>query len=176
MRLGVQADYEGTIRMPHRMNVKGLTLDPLTSTPIIVLSEENADLALPIWIGVAEANAIALELEKINAPRPMTHDLMVSVFDQLDVDVRQVVVSDIRNNTYYAEIEFEANGKVFTIDARPSDAIALALRADAPIYVDDKVVEKTRTDQAGRQQGWDNPSELRDWLEEITPEDFSKEL
>jgi len=121
------------------MKVEGLTLDPLTNMPIIILKDLSRDKALPIWVGYFEANAIALEIEKINTPRPMTHDLLSSMISSLQAKVKHVLVNDLKDNTFFAVISVVQNGSDMTIDSRPSDAIALALRTNSPIFVEEKV-------------------------------------
>lgn len=160
--------------MLREMNVRGLTFDPLTNTPIVVLRDSAEKIQLPIWVGVAEANAIALELENIQSPRPMTHDLVRALLNQVNAQVVRVVVNDVRSNTYYAEIVLDLNGVQITLDSRPSDAIAIALRSDAPIYVAEHVLTKCRTPEPVMH--WQEQDELQNWLEEITPEDFSLEM
>ena len=130
------------------MYVKGLTLDPLTQMPIIVLKSKSSDEILPLWIGVFEANSIALELENIKKPRPMTYDLIKNIFDTLDVSVEKVYITDIETGTFYAKIEIILNGKTHTIDARPSDAINIALRCNAPIYVSNEVFQKIKKEES----------------------------
>ena len=123
-----------------RMTVRGIALDPITNMPIIILKDVEERKALPIWVGIFEANAIALELEKVSTPRPMTHDLMRSILEGLGVSVRQVIINDLKDNTFFAVIELARNGTAINIDSRPSDAIALALRVNAPIFVTEQVV------------------------------------
>jgi bifunctional DNase/RNase len=127
------------------MTVRGIALDPITNMPIIILKDVDERKALPIWVGIFEANAIALELEKVTTPRPMTHDLLKSVLDGLGVTVRQVIVNDLKDNTFFAVIELNSNGAVINIDSRPSDAIALALRVNAPIFVAENVVAQAKS-------------------------------
>ena len=126
------------------MIVSGLTIDPLTNSPIIILKEIDGDKTLPIWIGLLEATAIASELEGIQFSRPMTHDLLKNIFQMLDIEVGKIEVCDLKNNTFYALIHFTHEGKEMTIDARPSDALALSLRVKAPVFVEDKVIEKSK--------------------------------
>ncbi len=128
-----------------KMTVRGIALDPITNMPIIILKDVDERKALPIWVGIFEANAIALELEKVSTPRPMTHDLLKSVLDGLGATVRQVIVNDLKDNTFFAVIELSYNGNVVNIDSRPSDAIALALRVNAPIFVTEKVVSQAKS-------------------------------
>lgn len=155
-----------------RMTVRGIALDPITNMPIIILKDPEEKRALPIWVGIFEANAIALELEKIATPRPMTHDLIKNILDGLGATVQQIVVNDLKDNTFFAVIEVSYNGNVVNIDSRPSDAIALALRVNAPIYVTEKVVSKAkRIDIAEEKEDSDR---WKEWLENLKPEDFGK--
>jgi len=126
------------------MQIRGLMMDPVTNMPIVVLKDVGSDLILPIWVGVFEANAIALELEKTPTPRPMTHDLLKNLASGLNARVRKVVVSELRDDTFYALIWMEQEGETVALDARPSDAIALALRWDCPIYVNRDVLLNAR--------------------------------
>jgi hypothetical protein len=154
------------------MKVKGLTLDPLTNMPIVILRDLEDKKALPIWVGLFEANAIALELEKISTPRPMTHDLMKDVIEGLNATVNRIVVNDLKNNTFYAIIQLTSNGNKIVIDSRPSDAIALALRVGAPIYVSREVIEKAKSIDMNQES--EDSEKLKEWLENLKPEDFSK--
>lgn len=154
------------------MSVKGLTLDPLTNMPIVILKDTEDKRVLPIWIGLFEANAIALELEKITTPRPMTHDLMRDLITGLNATVTKIVVNDLKNNTFYAVIHLSINGHSVVIDSRPSDAIALALRSDAPIYVSTDVVNKARSIDMSKED--EDVDQLKEWLENLKPEDFGK--
>jgi hypothetical protein len=159
------------------MKVSGLTIDPITNTPIVILKNMQENKAIPIWIGLFEASAIATELEKIAFSRPMTHDLFNECLKALDVTVNQIVIADIRNNTFFANIYLSKEGKNFTIDARPSDAIALALRAHAPIFVDETVIEKSRSVDFGIKIGdLDKLKEdkIKEFLENLSAEDFGK--
>ena len=158
------------------MKVEGLTLDPLTNMPIIILKDLLSDKALPIWVGYFEANAIALEIEKINTPRPMTHDLLRSMITSLHAKVKHVLINDLKENTFFAVISVIQNGSDMTIDSRPSDAIALALRTNSPIFVEEKVIE------AAKSLDLPNPDKIRDsekqqwkdWITSIKPQDFGK--
>ena len=158
------------------MKVEGLTLDPLTNMPIIILKDLSRDKALPIWVGYFEANAIALEIEKINTPRPMTHDLLSSMISSLQAKVKHVLVNDLKDNTFFAVISVVQNGNDMTIDSRPSDAIALALRTNSPIFVEEKVIEAAKSldlpdpdkIQNAEKQQW------KDWITNIKPQDFGK--
>lgn len=156
--------------MVKEMKVIGITVDPTTQSPIVILREPEGESTLPIWIGILEANAIAVGLEKIELPRPMTHDLLKNLFDRLGVTLRRVEITDIRDNTYYALLHLEANGKRFTMDTRPSDAIAVAIRTGAPIVVREAVLEKAAKPESGEGDK-DKWTEL---LENMDPEDFSK--
>jgi bifunctional DNase/RNase len=159
------------------MKVKGLALDPLSNLPIIILRDEDDKRSLPIWIGIYEANAIALELEKIETPRPMTHDLIKNILETIEARVLKVMVTDLKENTFYAVLHLQAGGTEYTVDSRPSDAIALALRVGAPIYVEEDVVRKAKTLEVGKEGEpvkADDPDQLREWLQNIKPEDFEK--
>jgi len=158
------------------MKVEGLSLDPLTNMPIIILKDLLSDKALPIWVGYFEANAIALEIEKINTPRPMTHDLLSSMISSLHAKVKHVLINDLQDNTYFAVISIIQNGSDMTIDSRPSDAIALALRTKSPIFVEDKVIEaakKLDLPDPGKIQN-DEKQQWKDWITSIKPQDFGK--
>jgi bifunctional DNase/RNase len=158
------------------MLVSGLTLDPLTNSPIVILKEVDGDRTLPIWIGLLEATAIASELEGIKFSRPMTHDLLKTIIDTIDIEINKVEVCDLKNNTYYALIHLVHQGKKISIDARPSDALALSLRVDAPIFVDEEVIKKSKQiDLTTEPQ--DKTEQGKKWqeiLERLDPEDFGK--
>jgi len=159
------------------MKVRGLALDPLSNMPIIILRDEEEKRSLPIWVGIFEANAIALELEKIPTPRPMTHDLIKSILEALEVRVLKVVVNDLRDNTFFAAIHLQLGKSELTVDSRPSDAIALALRVGAPIYVEEEVVRKAKSVEVVKEAEAVNPDDrekLKEWLENLKPEDFGK--
>ena len=158
-----------------QMKVTGLTIDPFTSMPIIILKDLDEKCALPIWIGLIEASSIATELENIKLARPMTHDLIKSILETVNVNINKVEVHDLSDNTFYSRIMLDANGEELIIDARPSDAIAMALRSEAPIYVAKKVIDKSRKidlaeegDDTTRKQKW---TEI---LENLSPDDFGK--
>ena len=158
--------------MQVEMTIKGLMVDPVTNMPIVILQDENDDRVLPIWVGIFEANAIALRIEDIETPRPMTHDLLRNLLESLQARVEKVVVSDLKDNTYFAQIHLLVDGSARQIDARPSDAIALALRTEAPIYVEQEVLEQS---SALNEDGEPTDSErLRRWFEGLDPDDFSK--
>ncbi len=159
------------------MRVSGLTMDPITNTPIVILKDLEEKKAIPIWIGIFEASAIATEIEKITFSRPMTHDLLTEIVKVLKTEVTRVEIHDLRNNTFFANIHLLCEGKRIVVDARPSDAIAVALRAGAPIYVDDKVVEKSRNVDFGtKMTDLDRlkKEKLAEFLENLSPEDFGK--
>jgi len=154
------------------MQIRGLMMDPVTNMPIIVLKDIASDTVLPIWVGIFEANAIALELEKTATPRPMTHDLMRNMARNLNAEVRKVVVSELRDDTFYAVIWLEQAGETVAMDARPSDAIALALRWDCPIYVNRDVLENSRQAATGTQSI--NADEMRRWLENLNDDEMGR--
>lgn len=155
-----------------RMTIKGLMLDPSSNVPIVILKQEDSQVFLPIWIGVFEANAIALRIEEVETPRPMTHDLLHSTLETLGTEVEKIVISDLRDNTFYALIHLSRNGEQLQMDARPSDAIALAVRAGAPIFVSKPVLEKAQAVDLASQAT--DEEKLRKWLEEVSPEDLGK--
>jgi hypothetical protein len=154
------------------MQIRGLMMDPVTNMPIVVLKDLRSDLVLPIWVGIFEANAIALELDKTTTPRPMTHDLLRNVTRGLNAVVKKVVVSELKDDTFYAVIWMEQQGETVTLDARPSDAIALALRWDCPIYVHRDVLANSRVAANGTQNI--NPDELRKWLENLNDDEMGR--
>ena len=159
------------------MKVSGLTIDPITNTPIVILKDLQEKKAIPIWIGLFEASAIATELEKITFSRPMTHDLMHDILKILNVGVTSIEICDLKNNTFFANVHLTREGQSFIIDARPSDAIALALRAGAPIFVDDQVIEKSRTiDFGAKTTDLDKlkDEKLKEFLENLSLEEFGK--
>ncbi len=155
------------------MKVKGLALDPSTNTPIVILEDLEEERALPIWVGIFEANAIALEMESVPTPRPMTHDLIKNILEGIQAEVSRIVINDLQDNTFYAAIFLSLNGTEVTIDSRPSDAIALALRVDAPIFVAKKVLDEARSlDLPDTEQLEDDKEQWKEWLENLRPEDF----
>ena len=154
------------------MTIKGLMVDPITNMPIIILRDKDGQRVLPIWVGVFEANAIALQMENVTTPRPMTHDLLKNVIFDLKADIQKIVVSDLRENTFYALIYLVVNGEPVAIDARPSDAIALALRAQAPIYVEDRVIDHAKTVDFVPDK--ENSERLQKWLESLDPETMGR--
>jgi hypothetical protein len=158
--------------MEVEMKIRGLMMDPVTNMPIVVLKDIGGEAILPIWVGIYEANAIALEIEKVSTPRPMTHDLLKNLLTSLEAQVNKVVVSDLRDDTFFAVIWLERNGNVISIDSRPSDALALALRVDCPIYVDEEVLKSSRLATAVNDRV--SSEELRKWLENLNDEDLGR--
>jgi bifunctional DNase/RNase len=154
------------------MKIRGLMMDPITNMPIVILKEACGSGILPIWVGVFEANAIALEIEKVVTPRPMTHDLLKNMLVGLETHVRKVVVTSIKDDTFYAIIWLERNGTLISIDSRPSDALALALRIDCPIFVEDEVLKSSKS-QANSKDQFHN-EELRRLFENLNDEDLGK--
>jgi hypothetical protein len=158
--------------MQVEMKIRGLMMDPVTNMPIVILKDLDGNAVLPIWVGVYEANAIALEIEKVTTPRPMTHDLIKNLLMGLGGGVRKVVVSDLRDDTFYAMIWVERNGEMIAIDSRPSDALAVALRLDCPIFVEDEVLSSSKNVAAVSDKA--NSEELRRWLENLGDEDLGQ--
>lgn len=158
--------------MEVEMKIRGLMMDPSTNMPIVVLKDINGTAILPIWVGVYEANAIALEIEKVATPRPMTHDLIRNLLFGLDAGVKKVVVSDLRDDTFYAMIWLERDGQMISIDSRPSDALAIALRLDCPIYVEETVLKTSSKAAVVSEPGTNE--ELRKWLENLGDEDLGR--
>ena len=153
------------------MSIQGLMVDPITNMPIVILKDKDGDRKLPIWVGIFEANAIALQIENIATPRPMTHDLLKNIIKDLDGRVERVVVCDLKENTFYAIIYLTVRGESVAIDARPSDAIALALRTRAPILVDETVIENAKhVDYPER----GDSDRLQKWLENLDPNEMGK--
>jgi bifunctional DNase/RNase len=162
--------------MLHKVTISGLAMDPASNTPIVILKTEGEEQTIPIWIGLLEATSIASAMKNITYDRPMTHDLFKNFIELLDMEISKVEICDIRANTYYAEILFASKDGTFTMDARPSDAIAMALRFNAPLYVDDKVLEKSKVEKE-EVEVLDNSEEGKKWaeyLEKLSPEDFGK--
>ena len=156
--------------MEVEMKIRGLMLDPVTNLPIVILRNLDGNSVLPIWVGAYEANAIALEIEKEAAPRPMTHDLIRNVLLGTETMLRKVVVSELKDDTFYAVIWMEKNGELISVDSRPSDALALALRMDCPIFVEEEVLRTSKVGQAVSDKA--SSEELRRWLENINDEDL----
>jgi bifunctional DNase/RNase len=155
-----------------RVEIKGLMLDPASNIPIVILRDTESQLFLPIWIGVFEANAIALRIEGVEPPRPMTHDLLRLVLEQLGATVEKIVISDLRESTFFALIHLRQGGQSITVDSRPSDAIALALRTEAPIFVLRSVLDKAQAADLTAEAS--DEEKLKKWLEEISPDELGK--
>jgi bifunctional DNase/RNase len=158
--------------MQIEMTIKGLMVDPITNMPIIILRDKDGQRVLPIWVGVFEANAIALQIENVTTPRPMTHDLLKNVIHDLRGRIEKIVVSDLKESTFYALIYLTVGGELMAVDARPSDAIALALRARAPIFVEEKVIDHAKTTDITPDKG--ETERLQKWLESLDPDDMGK--
>jgi len=162
--------------MLHEMEISGLTIDPASNAPIVILKSLDGEHALPIWIGILEATAIATELENVRFARPMTHDLFKNFMDMLKIKISKIEVCDLKDNTFFARIYFFFDGQSYNIDARPSDAMALALRSGCPIFVDDEVLQKSKQ-LDGEPEAWDKSEKGLKWkeyLEKLSPEDFGK--
>jgi uncharacterized protein len=153
------------------MSIKGLMLDPVSNSPIVVLKDEHDKFFLPIWVGIFEANAIALQLENVTTPRPMTHDLLRNMISELDARVIRIVINDLRDSTFFAQIRVITGDKTLEVDARPSDAIALALRTEAPIFVAQSVLDQAQTISPDSE---DQDEKLKKWFEQLTPDDIGK--
>ena len=158
--------------MEVEMRIRGLMMDPVTNMPIVILKDVGGSTILPIWVGIYEANAIALEIEKVTTPRPMTHDLIKNLLMGLNTEVRKVVVNDLREDTFYALIWLERDGQTISIDSRPSDALALALRLDCPIFVEETVLKTSK--QVGSVSEKINTEDIRKWLENLPDEDMGR--
>ncbi|MBL8144018.1 MAG: bifunctional nuclease family protein [Gemmatimonadaceae bacterium] len=154
------------------MTIKGLMVDPVTNNPIVVLHDEQGERVLPIWVGTFEANAIALQLENVAPPRPMTHDLLRQIITELKAIVVRVTVTEVKDATFFAVIELAVNGERVLVDSRPSDGIALALRAKAPIYVEEIVLEQARSQESDENRP--DTDRLQRWLESIDPDELGK--
>jgi bifunctional DNase/RNase len=156
------------------MSIKGLMIDPMTNMPIVILRDEDGQRTLPIWVGPVEANAIALQIENVAPPRPMTHDLLRNLLAGLDARLERVIISDLKDGTFYAYLELVRDGEVVFVDARPSDALALSIRTKAPVFVDTSVLDQARTveissDQVDRER-------LQRWLESLDPDDLGYKM
>ena len=158
--------------MQVEMSITGLRVDPVTNRPIVILQDSEGQRVLPIWVGLFEANAIVLQIENISMPRPMTHDLLRNVIHDLKADVQKVVVSDLKENTFYAVIHLVVGGELVAIDARPSDAIALALRVGAPIFAEDTVIANAKQLDISPAKG--DSERLQKWLEALDPDELGK--
>jgi len=155
------------------MKIRGLMMDPVTNMPIVILKDVDSAWVLPIWVGIYEANAIALEIEKVSTPRPMTHDLIKTLLLGLDAGIRKVVVNELKDETFFAVIWVQRNGELISVDSRPSDALALALRLDCPIYVDDSVLKSSKSANTATDKVSTN-QEIRRWLENLPDEDLGR--
>jgi len=154
------------------MTIKGLMLDPVSNSPIVVLKDEEEKFFLPIWFGIFEANAIALQLENVATPRPMTHDLLKNMIGELEGRVMRIVINDLRDSTFFAQIRVLTGGKTLEVDARPSDAIALALRTEAPIFVAQAVLDQAQTISPENVE--EDEERSKKWLESLDTEDLGK--
>jgi bifunctional DNase/RNase len=158
--------------MQIEMSIKGLMMDPITSLPIIILRDKEGQRVLPIWVGPAEAQAIAMQIENVPTQRPMTHDLLKNVIEDLKASVEKIVVCDLKDNTFYALIYLSVGGEAVVVDSRPSDAIALALRTKSPIYVEEQVIDSAKTMEVTPEKG--DSERLQRWLESLDPDDLGK--
>jgi hypothetical protein len=156
------------------MSIKGLMVDPITNMPIVILRDLDNQRVLPIWVGPVEANAIALQIENVTPPRPMTHDLLKSVLAELGATLTRVVIADLRDNTFYAYLELRQDGESLLIDARPSDAIALSLRTKTPIFVDPRVLDQAKSIDTAPDQA--DQERLQRWLESLDPDDLGYKM
>jgi bifunctional DNase/RNase len=154
------------------MQIKGLMMDPVTGVPIVILRNADNQRVLPIWVGPVEANAIALQIENVTPPRPMTHDLLKNLLTEFDARVQRVVISALRGNTFYAYLDIDRQGTRILIDARPSDALAVALRSRAPVFVDDSVLDQASSVEVSNEQA--DRERLQRWLESLDPDDMGK--
>lgn len=159
--------------MDIEVRIRGLMMDPATNMPIIMLKDVGSDAVIPIWVGIFEANAIASEIEKISAPRPMTHDLARNMMRHLNARLERVVITEIKDDTFYAVLWLRQDDEPLVLDARPSDAIALALRADCPIYVSEQVMQAARLNPSAQAEG-PTADQLRGWLEGLNDEDLGR--
>ena len=158
--------------MQIEMTIKGLMVDPVTNMPIVVLRDESGEYSLPIWVGVFEANAIALQIENVTPPRPMTHDLLRNVISNFKGTVEKVVISELKESTFYAFVCIRIGSQLSVVDSRPSDAIALALRVGAPIFAEESVVTDAKNAELSPDKG--NSERLSKWLENLDPEELGK--
>ncbi len=159
--------------MDVEVRIRGLMMDPATNMPIVVLKDVTSDTVMPIWVGIFEANAIALEIEKMAAPRPMTHDLTRNLIQGLNAQLERVVITELKEDTFYAVLWLRQGGELVTVDARPSDAIALALRCDCPTFVSEQVMQSAKLNTTGPPDG-PTTEQLRGWLEGLNDEDLGR--
>lgn len=156
------------------MFIKGLMIDPVTNMPIVILRDELGERTLPIWVGPVEANAIAMQVENVSPPRPMTHDLVRNLLADLGASLTRVVISDLRDGTYYAYLQVVRDGEILFVDARPSDALALSLRTKAPVFVDSNVMDRSSTIEASSTEA--DSDRLQKWLESLDPDDLGYKM
>lgn len=156
------------------MFIKGLMIDPVTNMPIVILRDEAAERTLPIWVGPVEANAIAMQVENVAPPRPMTHDLIRNLLADLGATVVRVVISDLRDGTYYAYLQLDRGGELLFVDARPSDALALSLRTKAPVFVESSVMDRSGAIEATASEA--DSERLQKWLESLDPDDLGYKM
>lgn len=159
--------------MDIEVRIRGLMMDPSTNMPIVVLKDVASETVMPIWVGIFEANAIAIEIEKLAAPRPMTHDLMRNLIGNLNARLERIVITEIKDDTFHAVLWLRQGNDEVTVDARPSDAIALALRLDCPIYVSEHVMQTAKLNTTGPPEG-PTAEQLRTWLEGLNDEDLGR--
>lgn len=156
------------------MAIKGLMMDPITNLPIVILKDTDGQRVLPIWVGAVEANAVALQIENVSPPRPLTHDLVRSILAELGAELTRVVIHDLRDSTFYAYLELRHNGDTTLVDVRPSDALALALRAKAPVFVHPRVLERAASTDISAEEA--DQDRLQRWLESLDPEDLGYKM
>jgi uncharacterized protein len=159
--------------MDIEVRIRGLMMDPATNMPIVVLKDVGSETVMPIWVGIFEANAIAIEIEKVAAPRPMTHDLTRNIMRYMNSELERIVITELRDDTFFAILWIRHDGELMTVDARPSDAIALALRSDCPIFVSEQVMQSAKLNMSGPPEG-PTAEELRGWLEGLNDEDLGR--
>jgi hypothetical protein len=159
--------------MDVEVRIRGLIMDPATNMPIVVLKDVGSDTVMPIWVGIFEANAIAIEIEKVAAPRPMTHDLARNLMRHMNAQLEKIVITELKDDTFFAALWIRQDGELMTLDARPSDAIALALRADCPIFVAEHVMQSAKLNMSGPSEN-STADELRGWLEGLNDEDLGR--
>lgn len=159
--------------MDVEVRIRGLMMDPATNMPIVVLKDVASDTVMPIWVGIFEANAIAIEIEKVAAPRPMTHDLIRNLIRHMNAELHHVVITELKDDTFFAQLWLQQEGEQVVIDARPSDAIALALRADCPIFVSEQVLQTAKFNTSAPAEG-PTAEQLRGWLEGLNDEDMGR--
>ncbi len=160
--------------MDLEVKIRGLMMDPATNMPIVVLKDVASDSVMPIWVGPFEGNAIFNEIDKSAAPRPMTHDLLRNLIQNLNAELQRVVITELKDNTFFAVLWLNQSGEQIMMDARPSDAIALALRFDCPIYVSEDVMHAARLNPSGGPGDAASPEQIRGWLEGLNDEDLGR--